>query len=121
MKTVIMSINTIKCPCPPIQFTIGSNAQDNFTIIDNANMTDIWFHVGNNRPSCHVVASIPTNIQIYRKNMRYIIKQGAVLCKQHSKYVSEKNVEIDYTCVKNITKTNIIGTVEISQYSTIAI
>jgi predicted ribosome quality control (RQC) complex YloA/Tae2 family protein len=121
MKKFIILIDAMKCPCPPIHFTIGSNAIDNFNIIDNSYDTDLWFHIGGGRSSCHVIASIPTNIVIDRKNMKYIIKQGAVLCKSHSQYASEKNVEIHYTLIKNITKTNIVGTVKLSQYSSINI
>jgi predicted ribosome quality control (RQC) complex YloA/Tae2 family protein len=97
-----------------IIYFIGTCASDNFEIIDNSNENDIWFHV-NNRPSCHVIAQIPLQLSIEKKNIKYIIKQGAVLCKQNSKYKCEKNVEIIFTKLKNIEKCEIIGSVNIRQ------
>lgn len=96
-----------------ITFHIGKSASGNFDIIDNADENDLWFHV-DNEPSSHVVANIPNNID--RKNVKYIIKQGAILCKQNSKFKKSKMaVNIIYTRVKNVSKTNIIGKVEISE------
>ena len=51
----------------------------------------------------------------------YIIKQGAILCKQHSKYKSHKNVSIVYTYIKHVTMTNIVGTVTTENTKTIKI
>lgn len=58
---------------------------------------------------------------INKKYIKYITKQGALLCKQNSKYRSDKNVSIIYTQIKNITKTNIIGTVITTNTKTIQI
>ena len=91
-----------------IDFTIGKNDKDNFDIIDNANSNDIWFHL-NNYPSCHVIASI--NDIIKKKDLRYIIKKGALLCKANSKYKSDKDLSIIYTNIKNVKKTEKIGSV----------
>lgn len=104
MKTQSILIPSIN---KTIEYTIGQNAQDNHDIIDNALENDMWFHI-NNKPSCHIIASIPDDIK--RKEMKYIIKQGAVLCKQYS-YPAVKNLEIVYTKIKNITKTEKIGQV----------
>lgn len=92
-----------------IKFLIGKNATDNFNIIDKSNENDLWFHI-NDSPSCHVIACIH-EYNIDKKDLKYIIKQGGIICKQYSKYKSDKNVEIIYTSIKNIQKTNIIGTV----------
>ena len=94
-----------------ITYTIGKNAQDNFNIIDESNPNDIWFHV-EDRPSNHVIAKIPPNINIDKKMEKYIIKQGAILCKQYSKCKSESNVPIVFTKIHNVKKTSIIGSVE---------
>jgi hypothetical protein len=51
----------------------------------------------------------------------YIIKQGAILCKQFSKYKSHKNVSIIYTPIKNVTMTDIIGSVIIQSSKNISI
>ena len=96
-----------------ITFTIGQSASDNFAAIDAAKETDLWFHIGDNRSSAHIIAEMPDDIE--RKDKKYIIKQGAVLCKQESKYKSEKNVSIIYAPIKNVDKTGIPGTVIISE------
>lgn len=103
-----------------ISFTVGKNAQENFNIIENSNPNDIWFHI-DNYASCHVVASMPPDIDFDKKQLMYIIKQGAIICKQYSKYKSDKNVSIVYTCVKNVTMTDVVGTVNIQSSKTIKI
>lgn len=104
MKTQVIFIPALKCE---ITYSIGQNANDNDSIIDAAGPNDIWFHV-NNKPSCHVIASIPDNID--RASVKYIVNQGVVLCKKHS-YPSEKKLPIMFTRVKNIQKTDIPGRV----------
>jgi len=91
-----------------ITYHIGKNAQDNYDIIDLANSDDLWFHV-DKRPSNHVIAEMPADID--RSQIRYIVKQGAVLCKQYSKYSDEKNVDIIWTRVQNVSKAGPIGSV----------
>jgi len=116
MKSKIISIPAIK---QEIAFIIGQNATENDHLIEQSNDDDIWFHV-DNKSSCHVVATVSEN-NITRKNMKYIIKQGALLCKMHS-YPSEKNLSIVYTKIKNIQSTNIPGQVTLlSQPSVISI
>ena len=94
-----------------IQYLIGKNAKDNFRIIDLAKPTDLWFHV-EDKPSCHVIAIVPEEVIKFTKDLRYIIKQGCVLCKQHSKYASEKNLPIIFTTADNVIKTKTPGMVE---------
>lgn len=101
-----------------IEFIVGKSAKENFDIIDAASEHHLWFHVKGS-PSSHVIARIEDNID--RKNMRYIVKQGAVLCKQHSKYASAKNVEVIYTQVRNVEKTDIMGSVSIQNEKTVVI
>ncbi len=91
-----------------IEFLIGKNQQDNFNIIDMAKPTDLWFHL-DDYPSCHVIAKVPEIIN--KKDLKYIIKRGALICKQHSNYKSIKDLNIIYTCIKNVKKTSIIGSV----------
>jgi predicted ribosome quality control (RQC) complex YloA/Tae2 family protein len=92
------------------QITFKSDI-NNDVIIDAASPNDIWFHV-DNKPSCHIIASVPDNIS--RADIGYIINQGVVLCKKHS-YPSEKKLPILYTRIKNIQKTNIPGRIFISE------
>jgi len=107
-----MKINTIYIPNinKIINFKIGSNAINNFEIIDDSKPSDLWFHVAD-YSSAHVIAEIPDDIK--KKDIKYIIKRGAVICKQFSKYSNQKNLEITYTQISNISKTDIIGTVNV--------
>lgn len=102
-----------------IDFYIGMNAQDNFDIIDQSEPEDLWFHV-EGQASCHIVASLSKE-EIDRKEKGYIIRQGAELCKRFSKQKSQKNLAIVYTRIKFVTKTNIIGQVEVENTSLITI
>jgi len=106
MKTENIYIPKLNCS---IEYLIGQNANDNDDIISISKPEDLWFHV-NNKPSCHIIANIPESIK--RKDLKYIINQGVVLCKKNS-YPSEKNLEIVFTRLKNIEKTNIPGKVTI--------
>lgn len=117
MKQVSVYIDCIKST---IDYSIGGNAKENFELIDNAMPNDLWFHV-DGLPSEHVIASIPEAMAIDRKERLKIAKQGAVLCKQHSKYASQKNVSIVYTEIQNVTKTAVLGQVEISNSKVIVI
>ena len=91
-----------------VEYVIGKNAAENFELIDDAEDYHIWFHV-KDHSSSHVIAKLEHDLK--KKDLRYIIKQGAILCKQHSKLASKKNVDIIYTQIKNITKTDIPGSV----------
>jgi len=93
-----------------IEFYIGMDAQENFNVIDiaKADPKNLWFHVENS-PSNHCVAIIPPDIK--KKELRYIIKHGAVLCKQYSRFNAMRNIPIIYTTINNIEKTEIVGIV----------
>lgn len=113
MKIIEIYFNNLNMK---IKYYIGKNDQDNFNIIDinkdnyiNKD-TDIWFHIKNDS-SCHVIASIPN--ELLNKNINCIIKYGGQLCKHNTnKYKSVKRpVEIIWTQLKNVKKTETIGTV----------
>lgn len=103
-----------------IEFKIGQNANDNFDIIDSSNPSDLWFHLSG-ESSSHVIASLPFNQKLDKKQKRQIITQGALLCKQHSKHKSLPKTNIIYTEIKNIEKTNIPGSVNVTNQKTISI
>ncbi len=96
-----------------ITYWIGSNAQDNINIIEQAEPTDIWFHVAD-YPSAHVIARVSHLNKLDKKSIQSIVTQGAVLCKQVSKYSSVKNLGITWAYVSNITPTDVLGTVNVS-------
>ena len=102
-----------------ITFYIGKSKEDNFAVIDAGNENDLWFHASNDS-SCHIVCEVPDDVE--KSDMRYIIKMGAVLCKNNTnKLKGQKNVEIIYTQIKNITKTAIAGCVQTTNTKTIII
>jgi predicted ribosome quality control (RQC) complex YloA/Tae2 family protein len=101
-----------------ITYHVGQNALDNFNILDKARLDDIWFHL-ENTSSGHIICKI--NEEYNKKELKYITVQGAVLCKQYSKRKSDKKVNIIYTRVKNVTKTNILGQVKIDNFKSITI
>jgi predicted ribosome quality control (RQC) complex YloA/Tae2 family protein len=114
MKTETIFIQSIK---REITFHIGKTQAENFVVIDKGNEHDIWFHAKNDS-SCHVVCNLPDDID--KKEMRYIITAGALLCKNNTnKLKSLKNIEIIYTQIKNITKTKIPGCVETQNVKTV--
>jgi len=117
MKLITRYIDAIK---ENIEFYVGENAQDNFDIIDTSQPDDIWFHISN-ISSCHVVAKIPPNHKLNKKQLHKIIIQGAELCKQNSRMKSQTDVSVTYTKIKNVNKTHIIGSVMLIEYKTIRI
>jgi len=103
-----------------IDYKVGRSAEENDAIIDEARPDDIWFHMGTTS-SCHVIAIIPDDLILDKKQLRLIIVQGAVICKQHSKLKSTPNAEVVYTKIKNIEKTDIPGRVIMINAKTIII
>jgi hypothetical protein len=106
MKTENIFVHPLK---REILFYIGKKQSENFEVIDNGKSDDLWFHAKNDS-SCHVVCEIPEDIN--KKDLKYLIKIGANLCKNNtSKLKSIKEVEIIYTQIKNLTKTEVDGCV----------
>lgn len=106
MKTENVFIDALK---REVTFYIGKNQNENFEVIDKGSNDDLWFHASE-LSSCHVVCQVPTDIN--KKEMRYIITTGALLCKNNTnKLKSMKNVNIIYTKIINIVKTIVPGCV----------
>ena len=103
-----------------VDYSIGKNAKHNFEIIDSSDDNDIWFHVAN-ESSSHIIAHIPADMKLNKKQLRQILTQGAVLCKSHSRYKSQKNIEIIYTHIKNIEKLQTPGSVNSKNTKSIVI
>ena len=85
---------------------IGKNKEENWKIIQESEDNDFWFHL-NDYPSCHVIITSNGNKKLDNK----VLKRGAVLCKQYSKYSNFKNLEIIYTKIKNIKLSDEVGSV----------
>ena len=118
MKTQVVYFDNIK---KEITYLIGENAADNFGVIDASDnpKTDIWFH-SKEGSSCHVVAKISSQPHLNKKELMTICKKGGLLCKLNTpKLKKQSNVEIIYTKICNITKTNIDGLVHTTDSKTI--
>jgi predicted ribosome quality control (RQC) complex YloA/Tae2 family protein len=117
MRKIIKYIDAINTN---IEFKVGQSAKENFDLIDESNPYDIWFHISE-RSSCHVVVTIPEGSNYDKKTLKKIIVQGAIICKQFSRYKSEKDISIIYTTINNVIKTEIVGTVSVEEYKKIII
>jgi predicted ribosome quality control (RQC) complex YloA/Tae2 family protein len=110
MKTFIHTIGDVK-----YTIKVGTNANENWTLIDNSYPDDLWFHL-DNFASAHVVISQDTNAQeeIFYPNQ--IIGLAANYCKSNSKYGKNLyKVKIVYTEIKNLKKGKEVGSVYISK------
>ena len=96
---------------------IGENKYENVEIIDKANLSDIWFHV-KDESSCHVILKNELKI---REVPLQVVKRCAYLCKINSKAKKLKLCEISYTYISNISKTDIIGQVIVTNHKKILI
>lgn len=116
MKTQVVYFDNIQ---KEIIYLIGENSVDNFGVIDASSDKDIWFH-SKEGSSCHVVAKIPDHPSLNKKELLTIYKKGGLLCKLNTtKLKKQPNVEIIYTQIGNITKTNIDGLVHTTETKTI--
>lgn len=103
IQTILDNKTNIEYKC-----IIGKNAQENWNLIDSSDELDLWFHLEDN-PSPHIF--LKTNNSSKNKISKNVLKACAIYCKQHSKLKSNNNVSIIYTEIKNIKKTNIVGSV----------
>ena len=94
---------------------IGENQEDNDTVLSMAKQTDVWFHLGANLSSCHVVISCDKKHPINNEMKRYC----ASLVKKHSKH--QRKVRVIYTEKKNVRKTGIKGKVTTTRISTMVV
>jgi predicted ribosome quality control (RQC) complex YloA/Tae2 family protein len=98
-----------------VTYYIGTNAKDNFAVLDAGKPDDIWIHASN-MPSSHVI------IVNESKTNKKAIRLGAALCKQNTNKIAKlKNVEFVYTYVKHVTKTAVDGSVLITNEKTIIV
>ena len=117
MKYEIFEIENIQ-----VKFVIGKDANENTEILKNAEENDYWFHA-ELCSSCHVIAIVPPySIKAVKKLKSYIIKRGAIICKQNTNSLkSKKNVSIIYSKVKNVTECERPGQVIVSESNNIII
>jgi hypothetical protein len=104
----------------PLTFYIGTSAATNHAVLDAAKPADYWFHA-NTTSSAHVLAVVPDRTP--RKQLKYIVKQGALLCKQATaKLAKEPNTPIMFIRAAHVQKTDVPGEVRImSETSVISV
>ena len=108
MKTKVLFVQGLN---REITFYIGENQNENFDVIDLGTPNDLWFHA-NDTSSCHVVAILPEDIK--KKDLKYIIKMGSLLCKNNTNKLKSLNkIQINYSQIKYLVKTEIPGCVKI--------
>ncbi len=106
-----MKLHEINLPglVEPIAYKIGQNAHENTALVVEGQPSDLWFHI-DGTSSAHVVVRLPSGID--RKQRGKIIKQGALLCKQHTaKMKGVKDVPIVYTTLQFVEATDVPGSV----------
>jgi predicted ribosome quality control (RQC) complex YloA/Tae2 family protein len=96
---------------------IGKNREDNWKIIDDAEPTDIWFHV-RDIPSCHVILKTSTHLSNVTND---VLRYCAFLCKMNSKAKTEKKTIIMYSPIKYVKKTKTIGEVIVNTFKTLVV
>jgi predicted ribosome quality control (RQC) complex YloA/Tae2 family protein len=114
MKIQIFEFNSKK-----YSILIGKNKKENFEIIDDSKLDDIWFHV-EGEPSCHVILKNIENEKL-RDIPKQVIKRCAYLCKINSKAKTKNNCSVIYTTLENVIKTDVIGKVAVDKYKTVII
>ena len=97
MKNIILENSDKQC-------FVGTNAKENWKLLEESISTDIVFHL-HSFPSCYVV--------LKNENDEFpdidIIKQSAIICKTNTKYKNLKDIKVDYTFSKNIEKGENVG------------
>lgn len=91
---------------PNNKIRIGQNAQENDNIIKESKETDVWFHISE-LPSCHVIIEASTEYPITKQMIYYC----ANLVKENTKYKNIPKLKINYTTIKNVSRTKIPGKV----------
>ncbi len=96
---------------------IGKNKNENWSIIDDASGTDLWFHISE-MPSCHVILKNDEKLSFVP---RQVIKRCAYLCKINSSAKTLSKCDVIYTPVSNVKKTSIVGQVTITHCKTVSV
>jgi predicted ribosome quality control (RQC) complex YloA/Tae2 family protein len=107
-----MKIMIFTCDNREFQIFIGTNARENWKLIDSSDKNDLWFHV-EDYPSGHVIIKEKFNNNIKEKSIIYpscLIIEGAKQCKYQSK-LKDKKCKVVYTTINNVKKGREIGSV----------
>ena len=85
---------------------IGRNDEENDNLIKEGGQNDLWFHIKNN-PSPHGIIHCDTK----EEPTKDVIYKTAELVKSFSKYKDLSKITIIYTKLKNIKRTDVLGSV----------
>lgn len=113
MKQEIVYDTKLGCE---VTINIGSNAKDNWDMIDNAKQNDIWFHL-EDHPSAHVILVVPTETTKIKDVSKMTLKHCANFCKKNKENKDE--LSVIYTEIKNVTKADKEGSVHTTNCKTI--
>jgi predicted ribosome quality control (RQC) complex YloA/Tae2 family protein len=97
-----------------IEYSIGQNARENTELVQDSEPQDLWFHAGDGISSCHVVAKLPEDLTICKRELLMIIKRGALLCKENTnKLKSSHQVPFIYAKIEHVHPTRVMGEVQV--------
>lgn len=96
---------------------IGKNKNENWSIIDDASGSDLWFHISE-MPSCHVILKTYEKINSVP---RQVIKRCAYLCKINSAAKILSKCDVIYASINNVKKTDIVGQVTVIQSKMVSV
>lgn len=91
------------------RIVVGENAEENDQLIVKAKQNDMWFHL-EDFSSCHVIMTCTKKYPVTKPMIKYC----AELCKQNTKYKLYKNISVNYCLIKNVKRTTIMGTVDLT-------
>jgi len=102
-----------------LNYWVGSNAIDNWNIIDKADQNDLWFHLSDHA-SAHVILRISSDNLTVKKISKQTLIHCAQQCKLNSKFSNISNkMKVIYTEIKNVSKGENVGQVYTKKISII--
>ena len=87
-----------------INYKIGQNAVENWTIFENSKPSYLFFHLSS-FPSCYVILEWEDE---YYPDLS-VIKEASELCKNNTKYKNLRDIKVDFTQCGNIEKGEVVG------------
>jgi predicted ribosome quality control (RQC) complex YloA/Tae2 family protein len=84
---------------------VGGNSKENWALLDKAKPDDLFFHLSK-LPSCYVILQQNGNLD------PSILYECAKICLNNTKYKNMKGVYVDCTEIRNVRKSEDIGSIE---------
>ncbi len=117
-----MKTHTHKIGTQTFDIYVGTNAKENWDLIDKSDPDDLWFHV-DDLPSSHVfvreiLSETSSEIPDYPNQ---IISLAGDYCKSQSKYKNMTKLKIIYAPISKIKKGKEVGSVKVSDFKYIYI